>query len=314
MSREELDKIRQDAAGWHIASESDSMDWGGFTAWLEADLRHAAAYDEISLTDGAVLELAADPAHRAFTETPAVVQAPGRVRRFRWVGAGAGAAMAASLAALLIVPQLRTAPGQVYATSDAAREIVLADGSTIALAPHSRLEVSGADQQQMVLAGGALFDIRHDPRRQLAINAGGLTISDIGTRFDVQSEGTNLRVAVAQGKVAVSGDALDKPVPLDAGKALTFDGKAGVSQVASVDAKAVGAWRDGRLTYDNVALPLVAADLGRYAGTRVTVSDAVRDRRFSGTLTVGNGDEAIRDLAQLLGLRLSGRPGDWRLE
>ena len=39
---------------WHLASCRDDMDWDGFTLWLEADPRHRAHYDEITLTDAAL--------------------------------------------------------------------------------------------------------------------------------------------------------------------------------------------------------------------------------------------------------------------
>jgi transmembrane sensor len=76
----------------------------------------------------------------------------------------------------------------------------------------------------------------------------------------------------------------------------------------------IGAWQDGRLTYDNSSLALVAADLSRYAGVKVDVPANLRSRRFSGTLIVDDGEKALRDLVELMDLRVGGHAGAWRIE
>lgn len=313
------DQIMAEAARWHIASDGDAMDWDAFTLWLEADPRNAAAYDEVALADGLLQD------HRSILEPlPSAGEAsllvpandgaeivrPAFRKHWRW----AGMAIAASLVAVLAIPQFLSPASQVYETAAGSREIALQDGSTILLAPRSRITIEGRAQDRMALSGGALFDIRHDPDRQLSITAGDLQISDIGTRFDVQAQDSLVRVAVVEGKVEVSSERLGAPVRLSAGNGLSFDGQGGEARVAAVRSQDVGSWRDGRLSYEDAPLALVAADLHRYAGVTVEVPAALRDRRFSGTLAVGDGNAALRDLAQVMGLRLGGRIGAWRLE
>ncbi|MFC0684596.1 FecR family protein [Novosphingobium clariflavum] len=332
------DAILSQAARWHLASEDDAMaeamDWDGFTRWLEADPRHRRALDEIALADRLVAEHRASlwSSPEAAFETPfeapseAVPAAPQDVSRpaeqrrraggrgWRW----GGLAIAASLVAVLAVPrfmgQFGADPAEVYATDAASRQVTLADGSTVLLAPRSRLTVAGRGQEHIALSGGALFDIRHDPGRRLEITAGDLAISDIGTRFDVQAGDDAVRVAVVEGKVDVRAEAMDGPLQLSAGSGLAYDRGARTAVVGPVHSGDVGSWKDGRLTYDNAPLALVAGDLHRYAGVMVDVPPALRERRFSGTLIVDSGDAALRDLVQLMGLRLGGHAGAWRLE
>lgn len=316
------DRIMAEAANWHIASDSDAMDWDAFTRWLEADSRHRLAYDEIALADGLLAEYqgelrtveggfdsvsvtaAANDAHEGAGQA-------GRSTMPRRLFLAA-TAVAATLAAVIAMPQFATPAAQTFVTADAARQIALEDGSTVTLAPRSRLTVEGRDR--MALSGGAMFDIRHDPERQLTVTAGDLRISDIGTRFDVQAGDDHVRIAVVEGTVDVKSEGFATPVHLAAGAGLSFDRYAGRATVMPVRAEDVGSWRQGRLSYDNAPLSLVIADLRRYAGVRVEVPEAIGDRRFSGTLTVGDGNAALRDLAQVMGLRLGGRAGAWRLE
>ncbi len=309
----ELDKIVAEAAAWHAASDTDDMDWDGLTLWLESDPRHSLVYDQMMLT-GAVVD-----AHRD-TLAPLIAipandaePAPVAARRPSWLHWGGGA-VAAALVATLLVPRLAEPDPAIYVTGTTMRSIALDDGSRIELAPKSRLEVSGRHQDRFALAGGAWFDIRHDPGRKIAITADGLTISDIGTRFDVQTAAGGVRVAVADGWVKVSGARLSRSIELGKGSSLQVDGRTHVARVRAVPGEQIGAWRSGRLSYDGAPLALVAADLSRYAGVKVVVADTVAARQFSGTLVIGDGQAALRDLSRLMGLRLDRRDDGYRLE
>ncbi|MFO6448613.1 FecR family protein [Erythrobacter sp. NE805] len=305
----DADTITARAARWHLATASDDMDWDGFADWLDADPRHRAAYDEIALTDAALGEVG------MAEEAPAPLAANDDERppRRRGWAVWGGGALAASLAALALVTQLSDPAPVTYATQSGAQTIALADGSRIALAPHSRLTIEGRRQDRIALEGGAWFEIRHDPSRQLVIDAGGVAISDVGTSFDVQTTAGQVAVEVAEGQVALSSDRLEKPVQLVAGHAFRLDVKAGTAVTRPLEEGEAGEWREGRLTYRNEALGLVAADLARYAGVRIELSEGIANRQFSGTLAVGNGEGAVRDLAQLMGLGLERSGTGYRL-
>lgn len=309
----EMDRIVAEAAAWHAASDTDEMDWDGLTLWLEADPRHAAAYDQMMLTGAIIDDHRATLAPRIATPANDEEAAPPAPRRAKWLGWGSGA-VAAALVATLLMPRLAEPDPAIYVTGAATRSIALDDGSRIELAPHSRLEVAGRHQDRLALAGGAWFDIRHDPGREMAITADGLTISDIGTRFDIQTGAGGLRVAVADGRVKVSGTRLPRSIALSGGHSLQVDGRTHSAQIRAVPGEQIGAWRSGRLSYDGAPLALVAADLSRYAGVKVVVADAVAARQFSGTLVIGDGQAALRDLSRLMGLRLDRRDDGYRLE
>ncbi|WP_068076819.1 FecR family protein [Novosphingobium lentum] len=296
--------IVETAAQWHVASACDDMDWDGFTAWLEADPAHARAYDEIALADGLIDE------HRpALLETEeAAFVAPSRTR------VRLALAVAAVLAVAISLPALLVGKETVYRTEAAGRHIALEDGSAIDLAPHSQLSISGRRHDRMALSGGAYFAIQHDPARQLLITAGPIGLRDIGTRFDVQRDGTSVRVAVSEGRLTASSDGLDEPIALDAGKALRIDGETALGFVTPVRPETVGEWRAGHLSYQNAPLALVAGDLARYAGVQIAVPVSLRSRTFSGTLALGDGRTAAHDLAQLLGLALRDDRGGFVME
>jgi len=304
-------RIDEQAAAWQAASARDDMDWDGFTRWLEADPRHRQAYDETALA-AALLddhrELLAAPVASLASANDAVERRP--LRRWPlWLGSG----LAASLAAVMIAGQVIPPTPVTVESGPTAMTVALGDGSSATLAPRSRLTIGGRDATELALDGGAYFVIRHDPSRALTITAGDLTVTDIGTRFDVRRSPTDVRVEVADGEVAVRSARLAAPVRLPAGRRLAFDLAASRAVVSPVAAAAVGEWRQGRLSYDSAPLQLVAADLARYAGVRLVVPGALAQRRFSGSLFIGDGDTAVRDLAQLMELELHRDGGAYRL-
>lgn len=318
------DTILETAIAWHLASERDDMDWAGFIDWLEADDRHREVYDEVALSDhlarahskalAASLGEASEAEARSVANDvePIRSELPGnhRLRRFApWVGG----AIAASLVAMTLVPILRAPAPVVYATDASARTIALEDGSRIELAPRSRLTIEGRNHDQIALNGGAWFEIRHDPDRLMTISAGEVTIRDIGTSFDVQQAADQVRVEVAEGVVSVDSPLVSQPIRLAAGRAFRLDSKRNLALTSSIDKSEAGEWRTGRLSYDTAPLGLVAADLARYAGVKVTVANGVENLLFSGTLALDDGEAALRDLAQLMELDLERTPDGYRL-
>ena len=305
----EHDRIIEQAASWHAASSDDAMDWTRFTSWLEADPRHRSAYDEIALADAAAFD------HRAAfaPHDDASLRPVGSRPRLVW----AGGAIAAALIAMVAVSQFRSDPASLYTTAGTSRTIAFGDGTSIVLAPHSSLEVRG-EGTRLALDGGAWFTVPHDPSRRLQIAAGPVTISDIGTRFDVQTGSGAIRVAVAEGRLSASAAALDQPLTLAAGQALVFDEPGASATISRVAPETIGNWRRARLDFVAAPLALVVADLERYAGVHVALPESLRDRRFSGSLDIRDGAAAARALASLMGLALrpdeSGDRSGYRLE
>jgi transmembrane sensor len=214
-----------------------------------------------------------------------------------------GGAIAASLAILVAGPLLRSRVDPVVYENNGAtnHSLSLANGTNVILAPSSKIIVTGQDAGAIELAQGeAYFDVRHDPGRTLTVSAGSYRISDIGTRFSVNLASGTFRVGVAEGMVSVNAPGADKPVRLDAGHQLV--GGTGKLTLAPVDVAQIGSWRNGRLSYTDAPLPLVAADISRYSGKTIIVDPSVEKKHFSGNLVIGDGSKLVGDLAGVMGI------------
>lgn len=267
-----------------------------FERWLGEDPRHARCYDDLGRTwqDIGTLdhlagivpaELATRPAGRTHEDAPDGSasfggNAPADHTLPLWRRRKAVLALAAGLATLLLVPTILLRGGESYETAvGQSRRISLADGSRIALAPGSALRVrmTGTDREVTLERGEAFFQIAHDPDRPFAVHASGTLIQDVGTSFDVNLTRETVRVAVREGQVDVrrAGQALRS---LHGGEAiqLALAPRAGATAaVVPTSPDNPGAWRNGRLMFDNVRLADLATDANRYypGGIRLASPD-----------------------------------------
>ncbi|WP_404710203.1 FecR family protein [Sphingomonas sp. MMS24-J13] len=294
-ARSDIDERMLDQAiAWQQALAHDDADWDGYLAWLEADPAHAQAFDEIALLDRVVDE-------RADDLRPLIAPAPVPVRRERrpWLYGSIAAAIAVAAA----VPVLWQQPDTVYITTTGqTRHLALGGGTAVDLAPGTKLIALGGDPAKLRLAQGeAYFAVEHDPNRKLSIQAGDYAVSDIGTKFGVNLAQEMVSVAVSEGNLSVTPGG-GTPTRVSAGQQLMAGGADHATRVSTVAVRDVGSWRQGRLVYDNMPLTMVAADLARYSGKSVTVDRAIKDRLFSGVLTIGDGSRLFENVSDLMGV------------
>jgi len=191
---------------------------------------------------------------------------------------------------------LRTAVG----TRDSLR---LPDGTLAILAPGSALEVSdgyGRGAREVRLVGAAFFEVVHDAARPFAVRTGDVVIRDLGTAFSVNTAADGrVAVAVTHGLVAVR-SASGVEVELRAGDRGTADAQAVTVRRGVVTPEDV-AWTRGLLNYRDTPLAEVRADLRRWYGLDLRITDDVLEAR---TLTASFRGEQAADVIRLIALAL----------
>lgn len=284
-----------------------------FRTWLAADPAHAGALADMELFVGALRRCpppdAGPPAR------------PGRRRLLKKLAPQAAAAMIACVVLgagwlgrdawhgqLLSVQSYATARGELAETH-------LADGSRMQLDTATRAEVRFyRDRREVHLADGqAMFAVRADAGRPFHVLAGGLRITVVGTRFAVRHTATGLdadavRVTVEEGRVRVVRAATAEQRELTAGETVLAVAGASLGPVAGVPADGVGAWRDGRVSFDNTRLDHALAEFERYGRTGLAIRDpAVAALRIGGSFNLRQFDAFKQILPQLLPVRLEPR-------
>ena len=305
-----------DKIGRYLAGEASPDEAAAVRRWLDAnpaDARLVAALDSASKqvapdravdVEGALRKVKT----RMHASAPSRFTAPSRWRRY---GILAAAAVVVVAAGLVITkrqgPTNRAAPARTYATLVGERkEVLLDDGTQVILGPATRLVVRAREAE---LRGEAFFSVAHDSLRPFTVRAGDATIRDIGTDFTVHNDsGEAVRVVVSQGIVAFK-HAQDSVILVrgDVGL-LEPSGRVQANRGAATDDDL--AWTLGRLVFRDASFPELAADLRRWYGVEVRVTDSTLLRRhFTGSFTTETSDRVLDVIALALGARVD-RRGD----
>ncbi|MFD1949456.1 FecR family protein [Sphingomonas arantia] len=294
----------EQALDWAVRmADPEAADWDGFMRWLEEDPANSAHYDRIAA--------AAQDAAVVGSEEPVAANDVAPVARptRRWIG-GALAAMLVGAVGVGVWSE-RPQPFAVETAAGEQRVVALADGSSVVLAGGSRLALDRGDARvASVERGQVLFRVRHDARDPFDVRVGDLTLTDLGTVFDVKITGRGTRVAVAEGAVMV--DPAGAAMRLDPGQAVLSDGRTLRREPSAV--ADVGSWQDGRLAFDNAPLSEVAEDLSRQLARRVVAAPAVAGRTFRGTIATAGLKDDPALLGTLLDVDVRQDAGGWTLE
>jgi transmembrane sensor len=297
-----------EALDWLVRINDPAFDeWDAWNAWMAADPDHAEAYWRLAETEAEAVE--------ALKAVPRRAMSP--ARPWRSPAVPRRAAIAAGMAAVLVggvfltwsaLPQpwaIETAPGEQ-------RTIALSDGSQVSLDGGTRLTLDRRKPRDVRLdAGRALFEVVHDDARPFVVAVGEATLTDLGTTFDVTRLSQGARVAVSEGSVRV--DAGQQSAVLSPGDSVVATGE-GLRR-GNTPVEAVSGWRQGRLTYVDEALPVIAEDLARVLNRPVTVAPVLAERRFSGSVSVAATPEVLKGrLELLLGVSIIDEGAGWRLE
>ncbi|MGE0440352.1 MAG: FecR family protein [Gemmatimonadales bacterium] len=188
------------------------------------------------------------------------------------------------------------------------RQITLADGSTVVMAPASRLVVAGSygrPVRDVELTGRAWFVVTHDEAKPFRVTTTAAMVEDLGTEFEVDATGPAMKVAVASGAVAVHRTGAET-VRLAAGDLATVanGGEAHVSHEMPIDR--MTSWRAGTLDFIDRPLDEVAAELERWYDIQVVIEPGIGTKPFNGPIPTDDLTQALTTIETAFGeLRLA---------
>lgn len=182
------------------------------------------------------------------------------------------------------------------------QDVTLADGSQVTIGAASTLAVRlNSDVRLIELSEGeAFFKVHHEPQRPFVVDTGELTVTAIGTAFNVRKVAENIAVSVTEGRTRVAspdGTAIEVGV----GEQVVYDAESRTFKQAAVDARIATAWRSRRLEFVNEPLDVVIANLNRYVDVDIRMTDADAGRlTFTGTVMPENIAAWLRALPDVL--------------
>jgi len=298
-----------DRLGRYVAGELSPAEAGEVQRWLAENGKDA---NVLAALDAATRNL---PASKPVDVEAALRRVKGRLAPkkpfLQYVAWAAAAAIVIAIGTWRYWPILdsidATAPKE-FATGIGARDsITLDDGSRVILGPASRIVVNGRDVE--LTTGEAFFVVTHDAKRPFTVRVASTTIRDIGTEFSVHSDRENeVRVVVSEGSVQLSRNA-DSVVLAKGDVGSLVDG----GQVTARRGAATPddlAWTTGKLVFHDAPVAELAADLRRWYGVELRVTDtALLKRHFTGSFAAESSARVMDVIALALGARAD-RRGD----
>ena len=194
------------------------------------------------------------------------------------------------------------------------REIALEDGSVVTLGPASRIqaEFSGRRRHLVLLEGEAFFDVVSDPERPFYVTSQDTLVRVVGTQFDVKRSADIVHVSVLEGVVEVlkpsdivgvieTGDTASVPKQvLMAGERVSAARRVALPEIRQIEQAKPGAWRHGRLAYEDASLAEIIADMNRYSEQRINIATSeVGDLRSTISFDTEDMDEVLTVIAAI---------------
>lgn len=147
----------------------------------------------------------------------------------------------------------------------------LSDGSVVRATPGTRVDIpSSPGRREVVVEGKAFFAVAADPTPFVVRTAVG-EVTVYGTRFEILTDGDELRVVVVEGIVRLSGRA--GVADVEAGQVAYLGLSSSPRVVDPADVWDLLEWADGLLIFEGTPLSEVADELGRHFGRNVIIED-----------------------------------------
>lgn len=244
--------------------------------------------------------------------------------RKRWnAGQWKSWTLVAGLAALAIASGIlwyRLTPDTYVTAVSEQRAVSLPDGSKIHLDAETKLQVaySSKARELALLKGQARFDVAADVLRPFSVLAAGRRVVAIGTAFNVDVLGNELRVTLIEGRVAVLEEqaadmTMKSLIELNPGQQLRV-APARQAKVVTADVQRTTAWQGGKLVFDNEPLALVVQQVNRYTDKKIAVADVqTGELRMSGVFDAGDLDTFLTTVTGYLKVKKQETDGGFLL-
>jgi transmembrane sensor len=296
-------------------SEEDTAEW---LRWCDADRENLDAFESLQRD---WLDL--DALKRTHESSHAAAATPTwKSPRWRW-GIAAAFAFALVVGSAAGYWMIEREPAQRLAASHVNKVATLPDGSSLVLSAKTLVDVdfTGPERHLNLSEGLAYFKVRHDVSRPFVVEVGEVSVTAVGTAFDVRREKDRVIVTVEEGVVEVasrphSGAAQPGVWRAEAGYRLAYSTRERTAIIASVDPSTALKWRTGELAYVWEPLGSVVADVNRYSSRPIVLHDQrVASLRFTGTVFTASIDDWLQAIQSAYPLRVvEGANGEIVLE
>lgn len=305
----------------YLSGEADAVERQAVEVWAAAAPAHAAELEQLR----AIWALGAEAVtpvvdvDKAWTRLDArITEAEGRGRVIplqrsrplvRWLAAAA--VFAGVVGGVRYWYQQR--PEELMAMNEHVRT-VLQDNSSVVLSPGTRVNVRMKDERHVTLHGEAYFEVQRDEERPFVVETGDVTVTVLGTAFEVSAFDTSasVLVRVRHGKVRViaQGDS----VILEAGGFARYNKTANLLE--RLPAPPAEVFGERIIQFQQASMTAVVEQLEKHFNVNVQLAnEGVKRCTLTATFEDEPIDYILRVIADTYRLTLTqGTPGTYLLD
>jgi len=286
------------AIGWLARNKSGTMtapERARHATWLLSDPRARAAWDRARLGWDMAGLLAGDP-----TITSEIARIPKAGFQFKWLAASFILFALVAGAAMLSFPRPPAETRIAISAGASPKTRTLSDGSTIMLDAGSEISVGFLPNSRRLSLphGHAFFRVARDRTRPFTVDLKGLTVTALGTAFDIKNGSAARTISLTEGRILVQ-DKAGRTAVMDAGSQMHVD--ASGWHIVRKDLSVERAWASHRHLFDRTALSKAAATMNGYTTRMIIIDPGLSDRPVSGVFAFGDTEGFARAIAALNG-------------
>ncbi len=188
-------------------------------------------------------------------------------------------------------------------TNAETQRIQLPDGSEVTLNRHSQLSYPETFGKERIvnLNGEAYFEVSKNPEKPFRVKTNGVTVSVLGTHFNVNAYATDslVETTLLEGSVAVSDNKNGNQVILKPNETAVYRKATGMLTMHSdSDADNEISWRDGILSFDNATMGEIARQLSHHFNVTIQIEgERLRNYKLNASFKQ---DETLEEILEML--------------
>ncbi|MDR2921034.1 MAG: FecR domain-containing protein [Tannerella sp.] len=199
--------------------------------------------------------------------------------------------------------QKRITMNHLLTGPDGKGEYLLPDGSTVWLNANSVLKYPATftgGKRTVQLEGEALFEVKEDRKKPFFVNADGLDIEVVGTRFLARnySHKNMVQALLVNGCVKISGNYFPGNQTLHPGELLTYNKQTGQTDLQNVNTDDYTNWIHSKMVFDKTNLAHVIINLEKWFDVEIVATpELIRNTHMSFTVRRESLEEILKNMA-----------------
>lgn len=145
----------------------------------------------------------------------------------------------------------------------------------------------GKTNREVTLKGEGYFEVQKNKQLPFIVTTNTLDVLVTGTTFNISAydDDVNTSVVLVEGEVRVETD--KQQITLVPDQKLNFDSSTNTTQISTVEASRIGAWKNNQLVFTNEAFPTILQKLQRaYNLTIILESNKAQAEVFTGSINL----------------------------